>query len=127
MRPNGLRLFGDQNEITSFDDEPIHQTWDDYDGALESLLKVIFHNYCTCGQKILTIHPRMSNHTLFLDLKIDKIRPRRPDTPQGSMSPSGYYWDIKRITLTWLACVSEELKFQFRTNKNYLNYLESIV
>lgn len=39
MRPNGLRLFGEQNEIISFDDEPVHQTWDDYDSALESLLK----------------------------------------------------------------------------------------
>ena len=47
MRPAGLRLFGDQNEIISFDDEPAHQNWEEYDAKLETILKVrnqaLFH------------------------------------------------------------------------------------
>ena len=40
MRPAGLRLFGDQNEIIAFEDESIHQSWEEYDATLEALMKV---------------------------------------------------------------------------------------
>jgi len=39
MRPAGLRLFGDQNEIIAFEDESIHQSWEEYDATLEALMK----------------------------------------------------------------------------------------
>lgn len=42
MRPAGLRLFGDQNEIVSFDDQEVHQNWEEYDEKLEPLLKVSY-------------------------------------------------------------------------------------
>ena len=44
MRPAGLRLFGDQNEIVSFDDPEVHQSWEEYDEKLEPLLKVTSKN-----------------------------------------------------------------------------------
>ena len=40
MRPAGLRLFGEQNEIIAFDDEATHQSWEEYDATLELIVKV---------------------------------------------------------------------------------------
>ena len=59
MRPAGLRLFGEQNEIISFDDESIHQSWEEYDATLEALIKV------NATLRSAGTHPSPDSKTMF--------------------------------------------------------------
>jgi len=38
MRPAGLRLMHDQNDLTYFDKQPVHQNWEEYDNYLKKLV-----------------------------------------------------------------------------------------
>ena len=40
MRPAGLRLMHDQNDLTYFDKQPVHQNWEEYDNYLKKLVAV---------------------------------------------------------------------------------------
>ena len=47
MRPAGLRLMHDQNDLTYFDKQPVHQNWEEYDNYLKKLVAVSFKNQCS--------------------------------------------------------------------------------
>ena len=43
MRPAGLRLMHDQNDLTYFDKQPVHQNWEEYDNYLKKLVAVSYY------------------------------------------------------------------------------------
>ena len=40
MRPAGLRLMHEQNDLVYFEKEPLHQSWEEYDNSLKRIVAV---------------------------------------------------------------------------------------